>query len=218
MRAILLDLDDTLLDDRHATQTALDEFMTFHAEALPGVSRDHMLALWRSIAARHWLRYESGEITFVEQRRERVREFLRRPLTEEEADEAYRPYGEAYAASWRLLPGVTEFLATMRHVPKVIVTNGEREQQLRKLRVTGLSEHVVGVVTPADCGQWKPHPTIFLTALRLLGVEPGECLMIGDDPVRDIEPAKRLGMRCLLVEAGYAERSFSNVAREEEKR
>lgn len=218
MRAILLDLDDTLLDDRSATQSALDAFMTFHAGALPGVSRDDMLGLWRSIAARHWLRYESGEITFVEQRRHRVREFLQQPLTDEEADEAYRPYGDIYACSWRLLPGVAEFFDAMRHVPKVVVTNGEREQQLRKLRATGLSEHVVGVVTPADCGHWKPHPTIFLMALRLLGFEPGECLMIGDDPVRDIEPAKRLGMRCLLVQAGYAERLFSSVAREEEKR
>jgi FMN phosphatase YigB (HAD superfamily) len=46
----------------------------------------------------------------------------------------------------------------------------------------------------------------------MLGVEPFECLMIGDDSVRDIEPARKLGMQCLLVEAGSEERVFSCLA------
>ena len=133
-------------------------------------------------------------------------------MTDEEADKAYEPYGRAYEESWQLLPGVQEFLRRTTHLPKVIVTNGERSQQLRKARTLGLAEHVRGVVTPADCGYWKPHANIFLAALKLLRVHPGECLMIGDDPIRDIEPARRLGMRSLLVEAGREEHLFSAIA------
>jgi putative hydrolase of the HAD superfamily len=209
MRAILLDLDDTLLDDRSATRAALDAFLSFHQSS--SHSREQLLASWRSIAVRHWLRYETGEITFAEQRRCRVREFLARPLSDEEADAAFLPYRTAYEQSWRLLPGVPEFLDRTKHIPKVIITNGERDQQVRKVEATGLLHHVVGVVTPSDCGHWKPHPNIFLAGIAMLRVNAHECLMIGDDVTRDIEPARRLGMRCFLVEAGREDRNLSNL-------
>lgn len=212
-KALLLDLDGTLLDDRAATRAGLEAFLTFHARTDTGFSRDEQLSLWRSISARHWQCYETGEITFAEQRRRRVREFLGRPLSDEEADEAFEPYRDSYERSWRLLPGVAEFLVRTKHIPKAIVTNGDREQQLRKAKRIGLHEHVVGVVTPSDCGHWKPHPSIFLAAASMLRVSPNDCLMIGDDPIRDIEPAKALGMDCLLVEAGYEDRVFSALLR-----
>jgi FMN phosphatase YigB (HAD superfamily) len=45
----------------------------------------------------------------------------------------------------------------------------------------------------------------------MLRVNAHECLMIGDDVTRDIEPARRLGMRCFLVEAGREDRNLSNL-------
>lgn len=53
-----------------------------------------------------------------------------------------------------------------------------------------------------DCGHWKPLPEIFLAALALLNLDPEQCLMIGDDPVRDIQPSKLLGMQCFQVDTG----------------
>lgn len=197
MRAILFDLDDTLLDDRGATMRALDVFLTTHGFGRAG--REAHLASWRSISARHWLRYESGEVTFLEQRRCRVREFLGRTLSDDQADQAFGCYASAYERSWKLLPGVSEFLVKTRNIPKVIVTNGEREQQLRKVSATGLADHIVGVVTPADCGYWKPHPKIFLAAADLVEVPVSECTMVGDDEIRDLVPSKQLGMRCFHV-------------------
>lgn len=147
----------------------------------------------------------------MEQRRCRVRDFLGRQLTDEEADEAFLPYAKAYERSWKLLPAAEEFLERTRHIPKVIITNGERGQQLNKVRVTGLSEHVIGVVTPSDCGHWKPHPKIFLAALTMLGATGAECLMVGDDLVRDIEPARKLGMRCFIVEKNHENWDISHL-------
>jgi putative hydrolase of the HAD superfamily len=197
MRAILFDLDDTLLDDRGATTGALDAFLTTHGFERAGREAQH--ASWRSISARHWLRYESGEVTFLEQRRCRVREFLGRALSDDQADQAFSCYASAYESSWKLLPGVPELLVKTRNIPKVIVTNGEREQQLRKVSATGLADHIVGVVAPADCGYWKPHPKIFLAATDLVGARVSECAMVGDDEIRDLVPSRQLGMRCFHV-------------------
>jgi putative hydrolase of the HAD superfamily len=209
MRGILLDLDDTLLDDRSSTRAALEAFLVAHQ--LHNAAREEQLAAWRAIAARHWVRYEAGECSFLDQRRCRVRDFLGRQLSDKEADEAFLPYAKAYERSWKLHPGAAEFLERTRRIPKVIITNGERGQQLNKVRATGLSEHVIGVMTPSDCGHWKPHPNIFLAALTMLGAAATECLMVGDDLVRDIEPARKLGMRCFIVETGHENWDISHL-------
>jgi HAD superfamily hydrolase (TIGR01549 family) len=49
-------------------------------------------------------------------------------------------------------------------------------------------------------GRVKPHPTIFQAALEALGVAPGEAVMVGDSLEEDVEGARALGMRALLVD------------------
>jgi len=202
MRAILLDLDDTLLDDRDATAKGFVAFLSAHRHKCAYVDEDEALGVWRDAARRHWVRYERGELSFQEQRRWRVRDFLGNPLSDADADAAFLVYQQVYEASWQLLPDVSEFLARTYALPKVIITNGDRETQLRKVEATGLRAHIQGVITPADCGHWKPSVGIFRAAIELLNVRPEQCLMIGDDPVRDVEPAAALGMKSFRVQLG----------------
>lgn len=211
MRPILIDLDDTLLDDRAATSAAFTAFVQAHATGFNQLSNAELLSSWRSIAARHWIRFEKGELSFLEQRRIRVCEFLGQELTDAEADNAFLPYLQAYEAAWKLFADVSEFLVKTANIPKVIVTNGDRDQQLRKVVATGLAAHFVGIVTPMDCGYWKPNPEIFIAAAHMLGAEPSSCIMIGDDPVRDIAPAKALGMKWFHVEREHTQRSLLHV-------
>jgi FMN phosphatase YigB (HAD superfamily) len=49
-------------------------------------------------------------------------------------------------------------------------------------------------------GKTKPHETIFRAALALLEVEPREAAMVGDSVEDDVEGARALGMRALLVD------------------
>ncbi|QSA98428.1 HAD family hydrolase [Methylococcus sp. EFPC2] len=199
-RFILIDLDDTLLDERTASRQAFGAFVQAHGELLKTSTEAELFARWRVIAARHWQRYERGEIGCREQRRRRIREFLGAELSDAEADEAFRPYLQAYEAAWTLFPDVADFLERTGDIPKAIVTNGDRTQQRRKVAVTGLGEHVAGIVTPEDCGYWKPHRAMFEAAVRLLGAQTADCLMIGDDEQRDIAPARVLGMAWFHVE------------------
>jgi HAD superfamily hydrolase (TIGR01458 family) len=50
------------------------------------------------------------------------------------------------------------------------------------------------------CG--KPEPPSFLAALRMLGFEPAQTAMVGDDVVTDIAGARSLGIRGVLVRTG----------------
>lgn len=211
MRPILLDLDDTLVDDHRSTTVALEAFVETHRALLGDRARVALLQEWRAVFSKHWVRYERGEVSFLDQRRARVREFLDKDFTDAGADQAFLPYLEAYEASWRLLPGVEEFLERSADIPKVILTNGDREQQLRKVAATGLSSHLLAVITPEDSGYWKPNHGMFLAGARCLGVAPSRCIMVGDDPIRDIAPARELGMTCFEVRRGRWRDAFEGV-------
>jgi HAD superfamily hydrolase (TIGR01549 family) len=78
-----------------------------------------------------------------------------------------------------------------------LVSNGIRD-------LTAFVEHhrldVDAVVDSRTHGYVKPHPTIFLAALDLLGVRAEEAAMVGDSLEEDVEGARALGMRAVLVD------------------
>ena len=51
-------------------------------------------------------------------------------------------------------------------------------------------------------GFHKPDPRLFLRACAELGVEPTECVMVGDRIDNDMAPARGLGMRTILFRTG----------------
>jgi HAD superfamily hydrolase (TIGR01662 family) len=62
--------------------------------------------------------------------------------------------------------------------------------------LTGL---IAAAVASSEHGYMKPHPSIFEAALRLMNVEAGEALMVGDSVRQDVEGALAVGMRAVLV-------------------
>jgi putative hydrolase of the HAD superfamily len=59
---------------------------------------------------------------------------------------------------------------------------------------------VDAIVDSRSHGRVKPHPTIFQAALELLGVAPAEAVMVGDSLEEDVEGARALGMRAILID------------------
>lgn len=57
-------------------------------------------------------------------------------------------------------------------------------------------------VSSAEHGYMKPHRSIFETALAQARATPPESLMVGDSVVHDVEGARQLGMRAVLVARG----------------
>src|SRR3954454_21387157 len=59
---------------------------------------------------------------------------------------------------------------------------------------------VDAVLTSRSHGKTKPHETIFMRMLELLGVTAGEAAMVGDTIEDDIEGARAVGMAAVLVD------------------
>jgi len=78
--------------------------------------------------------------------------------------------------------------------PLVSVTNGNADVARTPLRgLFGRS------LTAADVGAQKPAPNLFLGALHWTRVPPERALHLGDDPYRDVEAARRLGMTAIWI-------------------
>lgn len=74
-----------------------------------------------------------------------------------------------------------------------ILTNGRPEVQLAKVERSGLDVYLDHVVPGAIHGS-KPHPRAFEAALGLLGCEPYEAAMVGDNIRTDVGGAQKLGI------------------------
>lgn len=183
MRAVIFDLWNTLVD------WAVDDSNTLREElaASTGHDPDHFMALWQET---YRLR-ETGPL-------DRAFRALGVPDAEIEGHIAAR-----HALTRRALVPRDGVLPTLTEL---------RRRGLRLGMVSACTEEVPAVwpetpfaglfdveVFSAICGHMKPDPEIFLLAAEGLGVEPGECLYVGDGANDELAGAERVGMRSVLV-------------------
>lgn len=83
-----------------------------------------------------------------------------------------------------------------------IVTNKPQALTLPLLERLGIAPLFACVVSGDSLTQRKPHPAPLLLAAEKLGVEPQNCVYIGD-AVRDVEAARAAGMQIWVALWGY---------------
>ncbi|MCY3567224.1 MAG: HAD family hydrolase [Chloroflexi bacterium] len=136
-------------------------------------------------------------------------EWMRRSLAveqiavgEDEFAELNRVYRDERSDRAEAIHGWPDALAAARgHGPIGLITNfNDGPMQRQKIRGAGLEGQFDGVYISGEVGVWKPEPGIFLHAARDLGVEPRECVHIGNNIQSDVEGALSAGMMAVLVE------------------
>jgi len=63
----------------------------------------------------------------------------------------------------------------------------------------GLTDYFKTVVLSSKVGIRKPNPEIYWEASRRLGVDPGKCVYVGDNPVRDVEGTRAAGYGMMIL-------------------
>ncbi|WP_424211596.1 HAD family hydrolase [Streptomyces sp. BI20] len=203
IRAVLWDVDDTLFDHTGADTDALVALLARSGPTAPRHgSPAAALAAWRAATARHWARFEAGELTFEDQRLHRVREFLAAPhLSDAEAGAWFAGHLERYEASWRLfpdtLPTLDALAASHRHA---ILSNSVNPIQHRKLTALGIRDRFELLLCSDDLGRAKPDPGAFHAACAALGLPPAEVLYVGDQPETDARAAHAAGLAAVWID------------------
>ncbi len=139
-----------------------------------------------------------------------VRSFLRERGHEVSAEDAERIRAACCLPGTSIegpRPGALDALrqAKDRGLRTALITNvwwrGDADSA-RDWTARGAGDWVDAHVTSIDTGWRKPHAAMFERALGELRVTAAEALMVGNSRVADIAPAKRLGMRAVLVRSG----------------
>jgi len=109
---------------------------------------------------------------------------------------AVNAYLKEKALHLKPYPGVVKALAALkkRGFKLAVVTDGLRLKAWMRLNAAGLDKYFDVVVTYDDTGRKKPSAAPFKKAMAKLHVKPGECLMVGDWPEKDMIGAKAAGM------------------------
>lgn len=201
-KAILFDLDDTLISFNGASEIAwkecCDDFVMHNkvdftsAEMLEEMTR-----------TREWYwgdseRHKIGRANMFKARCEVFKYALKKFGVSEEKIilEAAENYSRIQEQRWRLFDEVPEALEALRQIgiSMAVITNGVSEVQNGKLSRFRICKYFSHVICESEAGYSKPDKEIFMLALDKLSHSPEETWMIGDNLVWDIFGAQRLGI------------------------
>ncbi|MCD6479290.1 HAD family hydrolase [Candidatus Bathyarchaeota archaeon] len=124
------------------------------------------------------------------------------------AEEIWKRYLDEWPRQSRLDPEAPGLLRRLRASYRLaLVTNfPDLPTAHRVFDTLNLWEYFDAVVVSAEVGYRKPSPIIFQEALEQLKVKPQEAVMVGDTLEADIEGAKSLGIKTILIDPERARR------------
>ena len=102
----------------------------------------------------------------------------------------------------RLFPDALACLEGARRdgIPLGLVTNGDARQQRYKIERWGLAKYFDAVVIEGEFGVGKPDPSVYRHVLDSLGIAPADAVMVGDNLEFDVDGPQRLGVRGLWLD------------------
>jgi len=99
----------------------------------------------------------------------------------------------------KLFPGAKALLNCIPKEVKVALgTSSTRKEMLAILNKNYLNRHFKVVMTKEDVKHHKPNPELYLKIARKLKVKPKDCIVV-EDSIAGVEAAKRAGMFCVAV-------------------
>ncbi len=207
-KAILLDLDDTILADDAVYEKAWGNVFE---KPIPQASKLDISKLYAAIKqAGEWYYGDPERLRkAVQDRHACRREVVTIALSSLGIDdgrlarELADSYGEEKEKAIFVCPGAIE---TIRHfkregIPLALLTNGSSEYQRKKIERFGLAPFFSHILIEGELGMGKPDEQVFRHALELLGVvQPSETWMVGDRLETDVRPAQKLGIYAIWVD------------------
>lgn len=206
MRAVLFDLDDTLLDYSGEAARCWSEACTTVAEPA-GVDAHALRAAIRDVGTWFWSdpeRHRRERTDMLGAWRKIVEGALDRcgGARDGLAARVAADFAARRRATWSLFPDALPALEHLRARGIVLglVTNGDASMQREKITGFALARFFDVVVIEGEFGCGKPDARVFRHALDALGVNPREAWMVGDHLVWDVLGAQQVGVSAAWID------------------
>lgn len=219
-KAILFDLDDTLLIDDPATHATFEAVAATAGDGWPGLAEVAMgkcVELWKAGEMYPFCRsigihgYECvwGNFAGADPQYERLAAWVpgfRSAIWEQslaETGAADRDLAQRLAELYpqerrgrlNLMPDALEVVRGLREkYPVALLTNGAPSLQREKIAACALESEFDAITISGELGIGKPKPEIFLATAEKLGVAVTDCVMVGNSLERDIAGGNGVGM------------------------
>jgi putative hydrolase of the HAD superfamily len=204
-RAVVFDLDDTLLDTTGLEAEMLVRLCAALNEELPGIEFAELRARFRNGRDELYQRVLSGELDIAAYRRAHLIAVCEPWGEPSEAlhAAAVRLRDEQLGRS-RFVEDAIELVRSLRGdgVRTGLLTNGPSWMQRRKVEILGLEDELDAIGISEELGASKPDPAAFAATLELMGSAPEETVMVGDHLEWDVRGALAAGMRGAVWVAG----------------
>lgn len=208
-KAVLFDLDGTLLDTTADLASSMNWAMneSGHRHDYTPEEAAIFFGSGVTVAIQRALAYEKGsdllslldigkvigetpegidpaEVTAIEE--------IYRPYYNEHCDERTAPYD-----------GADEMIATLRENGMFVsVVSNKPVEAVRELALKHFKTPFDVVIGESPEVKRKPAPDMLLTVLEVLGLEPSECVYVGDSEI-DLVTSAATGMDCITVTWGF---------------
>jgi beta-phosphoglucomutase len=195
-RAVIFDIDGTIVDNMHLHAEAFAVFAERHG--LPPLTRDDRARLdgrrnseifpilfKRDVPRDEWLAYEH------------------------EKEGLYRELSRGRLAP---LNGLHDLIDRLKRdgIPMALATSAPKLNVEHTLAELDLAGAFPVIVRGDEVARGKPAPDVFLEAARRLGVDPAGCLVFEDAPM-GIEAAQAAGMRVVALTTSFQASHFAGL-------
>jgi len=203
IRAVLFDLDNTLIDFLKMKKLSCEEAISAMIGAGLEMDKEKAMEILFRLYDKYGIEYH-----------EVFQEFLKRAIGRidwkilSEGIVAYRRIKSSFLEPYpRVVPVLMEL--RRKSLKLGIVSDAPRLKAWLRIASMGLTEFFDFVITRDDVrGEEKPSMLPFRAAIKKLGVKPEEIIFVGDNPERDILGAKKAGMVTVLAKYGEWKKSM----------
>ena len=213
LKALFLDLDETLCDTSGANEQAkellgqavVEQFgADLDGQAIADAYVTGIYRQWSDSQRRRYLPIieQQSESAF---RVQLIRDLLAGQgvdgVSEDAAQALQDKFDHDRLAAFEFYPGIADFLIEARKIfTLVVITNGPEFSQTPKVEAVALADFVDHVIIGGQEPEQKPSQSIFHKALKLAGCEAHEAIHVGDSLAADIAGAHNSGITSVWIQ------------------